>query len=218
MLNAACNDMKVPPSFGLYAILSDPVKGYEYTARLLVDYRLPFIQLRMKKEPEEVIRKTAEQLLMITAGSGSKLIVNDHPAIAAAAGAAGVHLGQEDMPYEKARPIVGPDAIIGISTHSIEQTRACCALKPDYIGIGPVYPTPTKRKPDPVIGISGMKAMLAAATLPAVVIGGIDLANLREVLGAGAKNFCMVRPLMQADDPEKPLKEALKMYREYYPQ
>jgi thiamine-phosphate pyrophosphorylase len=210
--------MKIPETFGLYAILTDPVKGYEYTAELFVDYRLPFIQLRMKKEPENVIRKTAEKLLSITAGSGSKLIINDHPDIAAAAGADGVHLGQDDTPYENARRIVGPDAIIGISTHSIEQTRSACMLRSDYIGIGPVYATPTKKKPDPVIGIDGMKKMLAAAILPAVVIGGIDLTNLREVLGAGAKNFCMVRQLMQAEGPEKPLIEALKIYREYYPQ
>ncbi|MBN2188091.1 MAG: thiamine phosphate synthase [Chitinispirillaceae bacterium] len=217
MLNAACNDMKVPPSFGLYAILSDPLKGYEYTAKLFVDHRIAFIQLRMKKEPEEVIRKTAEKLVTIIAGSGSKLIINDHPAIAAAAGAAGVHLGQEDMPYEKARAVAGPDAVIGLSTHSPEQTLRACALRPDYIGIGPVYATPTKEKPDPVIGISGMKAMLAAATLPAVVIGGIDLNNLREVLDAGAKNFCMVRQLMQAGNPRKTLNAALGIYREYYP-
>jgi thiamine-phosphate pyrophosphorylase len=211
-------NMKIPETFGLYGILTDPVRGYEYTAQLFADFRLPFIQLRMKKEPEDVIRKTAEKLLTIIAGNGSKLIINDHPDIAGATGAAGVHLGQDDMPYENARRIAGPGAIIGISTHSVEQTRGACSLKPDYIGIGPVYATPTKNRPDPVIGIHGMKAMLAAATLPAVVIGGIDLSNLREVLSAGAKNFCMVRQLMLARNPEKPLIEALKIYRQYYPQ
>lgn len=210
--------MKIPETFGLYAILTDPVRGYEYTAKLFADFRLPFIQLRMKKEPEDVIRKTAEKLLTIIAGSGSRLIINDHPDIAAAVCAAGVHVGQDDMPYENARRIVGPGAIIGISTHTPEQTLKACTLRPDYIGIGPVYATPTKNKPDPVIGIHGMKAMLAAATIPAVVIGGIDLTTLREVLDAGAKNFCMVRPLMKARHPEKPLIEALKIYREYYPQ
>ena len=131
MPSTVCNDMKVPPSFGLYAILSDPVRGYEYAAKLFVDHRISFIQLRMKKEPTDVIRKTAEKLLTIIAGSGSKLIINDHPDIAAAACADGVHLGQDDMPYENARTIAGPDSVIGISTHSPEQTLKACMLKPD---------------------------------------------------------------------------------------
>lgn len=210
--------MKIPETIGFYAILTDPVKGYEYTAKLLVDYRIAFIQLRMKNAPLDVIRKTAEKLRLITAGSDSRLIINDDPDIALDACADGVHLGQDDMPYEKARSIVGPEAVIGLSTHSPEQTRSACALKPDYIGIGPVYPTPTKAKPDLVIGIEGMKTMLSLATAPAVVIGGIDLTNLREVLGAGAKNFCMVRQLMMSANPEKVLHKALKIHREYYPQ
>jgi len=209
--------MKIPTAFGLYAILTDPVKGHEYTAQLFVDYRIAFIQLRMKKEPENVIRKTAEKLLAITEGSASKLIINDYPDIAAVVGAGGVHLGQDDMPYGKARSIVGPDSIIGISTHSPDQTLKVCTLKPDYIGIGPVYPSPTKANPDRVIGIDGMKEMLALATVPAIAIGGIDKSNLRDVLDAGARNFCMVRQLMQTGKPEKVLKEVLKIYREYYP-
>jgi len=209
--------MKIPMVFGLYAILTDPVKGYEYTARLFVDHTISFIQLRMKIEPIDIIRKTAEKLCSITAGSASRLIINDYPEIAAQAGACGVHIGQDDMPYEKARSIVGAGAVIGISTHSPGQTRRACMLKPDYIGIGPVYPTPTKTRPDPVTGIDGMKEMLSLATVPAVVIGGIDCLNLREVLAAGARNFCMVRQLMQADDPEKILKEVLSIYKEYYP-
>jgi thiamine-phosphate pyrophosphorylase len=209
--------MNIPESFGFYAILTDPLKGHEDTARLLADYRIAFIQLRMKKEPADVIRATAEKLRAVTAGSASRFIINDYPEIAAATGADGVHLGRDDMPYEKARAIVGPEAVIGLSTHTPEQTRSACALKPDYIGIGPVYPTPTKEKPDPAIGIDGMKEMLAAATVPAVAIGGIDLTNLREVLAAGARNFCMVRQLMRSDHPEKVLKEIFKIYSEYFP-
>lgn len=203
-------------SFGLYAILTDPLLGYEHMARLFVDHRVAFIQLRMKKEPLDVIKATAIKLRAVTEGSDSHLIINDHPGIAAEAGA-GVHIGQGDMPYREARSLVGPDAIVGISTHSPDQVVAACKCGPDYIGIGPVYPTPTKANPDPVIGIAGMKAMLAVATVPAVAIGGIDLSNLREVLDAGAKNFCMVRQLMLAPDPERVLREVEEIYREYYP-
>ena len=209
--------MKIPETFGLYAILTDPVKGYEYTAKLFVDHKIAFIQLRIKNQPIAVIRKTAEKLRLITAGSASRLIINDFPDVAAAAGADGVHIGQDDMPYEKTRSIIGPNAVIGISTHTPDQTLRACALKPDYIGIGPVYPTPTKNSPDAVIGINGMKEMLALATVPAVVIGGIDMTNLRDMLNAGARNFCMVRQLMRAEDPEKVLKEVSNIYKEYYP-
>jgi len=209
--------MIIPASFGLYAILTDPVKGYEYMTSLLVDYRIPFIQLRMKNEPRSMISLTAGKLLKIIEGSGSRLIINDSPEIASIVKAHGVHIGQNDAPYEKARSLLGPAAIIGISTHSPSQVKQACALSPDYIGIGPVFPTPTKANPDPVITINGMKQMLDKATVPAVAIGGIDLSNLRDVLFAGARNFCMVREIMRAENPEKTLKAALAVYREYYP-
>jgi thiamine-phosphate pyrophosphorylase len=209
--------MKIPPAFGLYAILTDPVKGYEYMTKLFVACKIAFIQLRMKNEPIDLIRKTAEKLRSITEGSTSKLIINDFPDVAAAVGADGVHIGQEDIPYVKARSLMEPGAIIGLSTHSPAQIRDACGLKPDYVGIGPVFSTPTKKKPDPVIGIDGMKAMLALAAVPAVVIGGIDLTNFRSVLDAGAENFCMVRALMRSKSPEETLKKVLSVYREYYP-
>ena len=209
--------MQIPDDFGFYAILTDPIKGFEYMAELLVDHHIAFIQLRMKQEPAALILRMAEKLRKIVSRGSSRLIINDHPAIAAAVGADGVHLGQDDLPYAEVRSIVGPDAIIGLSTHSPAQTKAACALKPGYIGVGPIYPTPTKVKADPVIGVEGMKEMLSLATVPAVAIGGIDLANLRDVLGGGARNFCMVRQLMRTREPEKVLKKIRAIYREYYP-
>jgi len=207
--------MKIPPSFGLYVILTDPVKGYEYMTKFFVDHRIACIQLRMKKESFRVIKTTAEKLRAITANTSSLLIINDYPEIAAEVGADGVHIGQTDRPYGEARMVMGPHAVIGLSTHSPEQTIAACIMRPDYIGIGPVYPTPTKEKADPVIGITGLQTMLSAATVPAVAIGGIDLSNLREVLEAGAQNFCMMRQLMQAEHPEKVLREVEKIRNEY---
>jgi thiamine-phosphate pyrophosphorylase len=208
--------MQLPKTFGLYAILTDPVKGYEYMIKLLVDLEVPFIQLRMKDTPLDEILATAEKLRPIASGTRSRFIINDHPAIAAKVNADGVHLGQEDLSFSEARTIVGPDAIIGLSTHSPAQTIAACGLRPDYIGIGPVFPTPTKTKADPAIGIEGMKTMIAAATVPHVAIGGIDLTNLRDVLAAGARNFCMVRQIMRASDPQKVVCEIFEIYREFY--
>jgi thiamine-phosphate pyrophosphorylase len=207
--------MKIPSEFGFYAILSDPVRGYEYCTKLFVDYEIAFVQLRMKDKPEDLVLKTARAMREITSGTKTRLIVNDNPYIAKAIGADGVHVGQNDMPYNEARSIVGKVVIIGMSTHSVKQTQEACGLKPDYIGVGPVFATPTKKKPDPVIGIDGMKEMLAQATVPAVAIGGITIQNLPLVLEAGAKNFCMVRPITTSRDPERVLKEILKVYRDY---
>jgi thiamine-phosphate pyrophosphorylase len=202
-------------NFGFYAILTDPVRGYEYCTRLCVDHEVAFVQLRMKDAPAKAIEDTARLMAAITAGTKTRLIVNDDPEIASSTGADGVHIGQRDMPYGQARAIVGNSALIGVSTHSVEQMKNACALKPDYVGVGPVYATPTKKNPDPVIGLDGMREMLAVATVPAVAIGGITLENLPMVLEAGARNFCMVRPITQASDPEKVLKEILKIYDAY---
>jgi thiamine-phosphate pyrophosphorylase len=209
--------MTIPSQFGFYSVLTDPIKGYEFLTKLLVDYKIAFVQLRIKDGDESEILKTAEKMRAITHNTSTKLIINDFPEIAIKVTADGTHIGQSDRPIEEVRTQVGDTAIIGLSTHSPFQTINANSRKPDYIGIGPVHATPTKKNPDPVIGISGMKEMLALATVPAVVIGGIDFTNIRNILDAGAKNFCMVRQLTHSESPEKVLKEMMKIYNEYYP-
>ncbi|MBD3315825.1 MAG: thiamine phosphate synthase [Chitinivibrionales bacterium] len=205
---------RLPDSFGFYAILTNPVRGYDYLTRLLVDYEVAFIQLRMKERLEREVAATAELMRRITEGTAGRFIVNDYPRIAAAVGADGVHVGQGDMPYAQARSAVGPDAIVGISTHSPEQTSEACGLNPDYIGIGPVWATTTKKVPDSPIGIEGMQKMLSSATVPSVVLGSITTETLPEVLKAGARNFSLVRPLNESDEPEKVLREILHVYHD----
>jgi thiamine-phosphate pyrophosphorylase len=202
---------KLPADFGFYSVLTDPVKGYDYMTSLLVDHGVAFIQLRMKNAPEKIVADTASRMRKITAGTGTRLIINDNPQIAVSVGADGLHIGQSDMPYRQARRIVGDDMIIGISTHNPQQTKETCRLQPNYIGVGPVWATPTKKIADPAIGIDGMKEMLSVSTLPAVCIGGIDLTNLPRVLEAGAVNFCMVRQLTLSENPEAVLKEIARI-------
>jgi thiamine-phosphate pyrophosphorylase len=206
---------KIPVHFGFYGILTGPLRGYEYLTEVLVAHEIAFAQLRIKDAPVESIVPIARNLRRLTEGTTTKLIINDDPVLAAEISADGVHIGQNDMPYRDARKIVGDNAVIGISTHSVNQVEQACALCPDYIGIGPVFPTPTKKVPDPVIGIETMRSMLSMATVPAVAIGGITLANLPDVLAAGVRNFCMVRPLNQSREPEKVLIEILKIYRDF---
>jgi thiamine-phosphate pyrophosphorylase len=202
----------LPPRFGFYSVLTDPLKGYDYMTSLLVDNGVRLVQLRMKDAPEDVVIDTALRMRKITDGSGTLLIINDSPRIAVEVGADGSHIGQNDMQYEQARSIAGDDMIIGISTHSTQQATDACLKRPDYIGAGPVFPTPTKKIPDPTIGIDGMKEILKVSAVPAVCIGGIDLKNLPQVLEAGAENFCMVRQFTQSGNPGQVLKEILRIY------
>jgi thiamine-phosphate pyrophosphorylase len=209
--------MSINRQFGFYAVLTEPLIGYEEMTRILVDQKIAFVQLRMKDAPVDIIRRTAEKMRAITSGSLTRFIVNDSPEIANEVSADGVHIGQDDYPVEDVRAMIKPGMIIGLSTHSPSQTTDACMRNPDYIGVGPVYATPTKKNPDPVIGIDGMKKQLDAATVPAVAIGGIEFSNLRDVLSAGAKNFCMVRQLTKSDTPSKVLDEMKKIYNEFYP-
>jgi len=201
----------VKNDFGFYSILTDPLRGYDYLANLLVEREVAFLQLRMKDCDKFKILKTAENIRKITQNSKTLFIMNDFIDIAQDCGADGVHLGQDDEKCELARSILGNNAIIGLSTHNIEQTKAAQSEKIDYIGIGPVYPTPTKNIPDPVLGLVKMKEMLDASALASVCIGGIDLERIKEVLQAGAKNFCVVRLLNKSEYPKKTLDEILKI-------
>ncbi len=201
----------IPFHFGLYAILTDPILGYETLAECIVEHTIPFLQLRMKDVSSEQILRTAKNITSITQGSKTLFIINDDPTLAIAANADGIHIGQDDTGYAEARALVGKDMIIGISTHNPQQTIDACSLKPDYIGIGPVYPTPTKKCADPAIGLAGLAAQLAVSTVPSVAIGGIDLINIRDVLSAGAINVCMVRQINRAKNPGDILKQSLEL-------
>lgn len=209
--------MKTAIDFGFYAILTSPRRGYTYCAQIAVDAGIRYLQLRIKDQPPSEVERIAVEIRKITEGSATKFIINDNPEIARACNADGLHIGQDDISFEDARSLLGDTAIIGISTHNPAQSTAACQLNPHYIGAGPVFPTPTKKNPDPVIGIDGLKKMLAVATVPVVAIGGIDCSNLSHVLEAGAKNFCMVREFTQAEDPQAALKQILQIYRGYYP-
>ncbi|MBN1698592.1 MAG: thiamine phosphate synthase [Spirochaetales bacterium] len=189
-------------TFGLYVIISDPEGSYTRYAEAAVKAGAGFVQLRMKKAPRKDIIRVAGEIRSITLGSSTRFIVNDDVLAAAAVDADGVHLGQDDMPLHIARAIWNePRKLYGLSTHNLAQARAAAALKPDYIGVGPVFPTPTKEHPDPVLGLSAMGDIVREIPLVAVAIGGITIENVRDVLEHGAVNFCAVRAIMRSNDP-----------------
>jgi len=147
------------------------------------------IQLREKHLP---VREFYEQA-KIAFQPGVQLIINDRVDLALAVGAHGVHLGQDDMPPGAARNLLGPDAVIGYSTHNVEQAIAAINLPIDYLAIGPIFATTTKSDTAPVLGLEGLRAVREAiGRFPLVAIGGITHANAREVIQAGADSVAVI--------------------------
>jgi len=200
--------------FGLYMVMTDPVAGYEACARAAVRCGLRYVQLRMKNAPRQEILSNAWKIREITRGTDTLFIVNDDVAMAKETDADGVHLGQSDLPIAEARNLwTAPGKIFGLSTHSEAQAEAAIALKPDYIGVGPVFPTPTKAIADPALGIERAGNIIKTSPLTCVALGGLDETNLDRVLKAGAINFCAVRAIMQSPDPEKAIRALQQIWR-----
>ena len=187
--------------FGFYLVMTNPAVGYARCAEAAVKTGVRIIQLRMKHAARDAVLKEAREVRRITRGTDTLFIVNDDPSIAAEVEADGVHVGQDDMPVAEVRRQFPSVRIVGLSTHSPAQARAVIAQRPDYIGVGPVYATPTKDIPDPTLGLATMAEMIASVPFPAVAIGGIDEARLPDVIAAGARNFAVVRAVCRSDDP-----------------
>lgn len=163
-------------------------------------------QLREKDlSPRELLPKATEAV-EICRELGALCIVNDWPQVALESGADGIHVGQEDMaPAEVAR-IVGPDMLIGLSTHAPAEIDAAASAPVDYIGVGPVHETPTKLG-RPAVGTPLVDYAAAHAQRPFFAIGGIDAGNLDAVLAAGARRVCVLRAIADAADPEAAARE-----------
>ncbi len=187
--------------FGFYLVITNPVVGYVKCAEAAVRAGVKVIQLRMKHASREEILREAREMRRVTAGTDTLFIVNDDPSIAAEVGADGVHVGQGDMAPDEVRARWPELRIVGLSTHNLGQVRASVTQPIDYIGVGPVYATPTKDIPDPTLGLETMAEMIAAAAHPAVAIGGIDAERLPDVIAAGARNYAVVRAVCQSEDP-----------------
>jgi thiamine-phosphate pyrophosphorylase len=155
------------------------------------------IQLREKQMPALEFYEQAKAALAIAARSGVKLITNDRVDVALALGAHGVHLGQDDIPPEAARKLLGREAIIGYSTHNVDQAQKASALPIDYLAIGPIFQTSTKTDTSPTLGLEGLRAVRRViGNLPLVAIGGISQANAAEVIEAGADSVAVISALL----------------------
>ena len=156
------------------------------------------VQLREKQLDRRAIERAGATFRRLCDTYSALFVVNDDPGIAAACRADGVHLGQGDVTVANARAALGPDALIGLSTHSQEQVDSAAGT--DYISVGPVWETPTKEG-RPAVGLELVSYAAEHAVLPFYAIGGIDTSNAHEVVAAGAQRICVVRAIRDAEDP-----------------
>ena len=159
-----------------------------------------FLQLREKELDEAHFKEEAIALKALCRQYGVPFVLDDNVALAIETDADGVHVGQEDLPVEAVRRLVGPDMIIGLSTHTPDQARAAVASGADYIGVGPIYPTQTKKDVCAAVTLDYLDWVVANITLPFVAIGGIKRHNIADVIAHGARCCAIVSEFVSAPD------------------
>jgi thiamine-phosphate pyrophosphorylase len=189
----------------LYLVTGD-AGGIEETARIVasaLEGGVDVIQMRKKYMPKGDQYLLGRRLRVLTREHDALLIVNDHADLALAIDADGVHLGQDDLPLSVARILAGFEGrLIGCSTHSLEQAQRAVREGADYLGVGPVFATPTKPG-SPAVGTQLVDQVASNVTVPFVAIGGIDAGNVGQVLQAGARAVAVVRAVYDAPDPAR---------------
>jgi thiamine-phosphate pyrophosphorylase len=163
-------------------------------------------QLREKRLPDDELTAVANATRALCERIGALLIVNDRPQVAVHAGADGVHVGQDDMPVEQVRELLGPEMLVGLSTHAPAEIDAVDPALVDYIGVGPVHETPTKQG-RPAVGLDLVRYAAANARVPFFAIGGLDASNVGDVTAAGAERIVVLRAIADAADPEAAARE-----------
>ena len=208
----------------LYAILSAEMTASMETAvaQSLADAGVELIQYRNKAASPGALFEISSKITKSLAGRNARFIVNDRPDIAWLVGAGGVHVGQEDIPVEDARAICGETSSrntgasafgagfwVGVSTHNLDQVREAAKTSADYIAVGPIFPTDTKKNPDPVVGTEFIRSARKLTRKPLVAIGGITLSRAPEVFLAGADCLAVASDLVGASDPAARAREYL---------
>jgi thiamine-phosphate pyrophosphorylase len=203
--------MKLPSHF--YAMV-DPAGGNEPAAlaRTLLDAGARVMQLRLKDASSRDLLAAAREIAAMCRERRAMLIVDDRADVAMLAGAAGVHLGQQDLPLEAARRLVGRDLIIGISTHSVEQALAAERGGADYIGFGPLYPGGLRNN-SAGKGLGRLREVRAAVRVPIVAIGAITEATVPEALAAGADACAIITEVVRAADVAAKVRAILALNR-----
>jgi len=187
----------------VYPITDTQISGLSHVEQvaLFADGGATVVQFREKRAPPLEFYEQAKAALAVARKRGVQLIINDRVDIAFAIGADGVHLGQDDLPPEAARRLLGDDIVIGFSTHNLQQAIEASTWPIDYLAIGPIFATSTKEDPDPVIGLEGLRGVREAiGKRPLVGIGGITPANARAVIDAGADSVALISSLLSSPE------------------
>lgn len=177
----------------------------------LAEAGVRLLQYRDKRAPARQYLAASRQLAELLGPRGVSLIVNDRPDVAFLAGAKGVHVGQEDLDVEQARRVAGPDKLVGVSTHNLEQFERAMASSADYIAVGPVYTTSTKANPDPVVGVDFLRRVRPLTDKPIVAIGGITPERAAAVIEAGADSVAVISGILSAPDPGQRARQYIKV-------
>lgn len=188
---------------GLYIILDPSVclaRTLVEALRTAAEAGAVLFQYRNKQASMKDAYIEAVALRKAAADAGVIFIVNDRCDLALAVDADGVHLGQGDLPLDLARELMGPNKLIGISTHNPSQVREASAGKPDYLGFGPIYKPGSKQDHDPVVGLEGLRAIRSITSLPVFAIGGIQVDQVGEVMRAGARGVAVISAILKAPD------------------
>jgi len=159
------------------------------------------VQLREKRCSTREFVELARQLMPVLDGRGVPLIINDRVDVALVVGARGVHIGQDDMPYEDARRMLGPKAVIGLSVETPEQAEEAERLDVDYLGVSPIFSTPTKTDTKGEWGLDGLRRLRGRSRHTLVAIGGLNAANAAQAIRAGADGIAVVSAICAAADP-----------------
>jgi len=200
-MNGISNKRILPA--GLYALTSElhsQGRSNIEVAREILACGVTILQYREKSKKIRQMYEECQVLRTMTQQYGALFIINDHLDLALAVGADGVHIGQDDLPLSKVREIVGPDLLIGVSTHSPEQANAAVSGGADYIGVGPLFATKTKIDVCQPVGLDYLEYIVKNLTIPFVAIGGIKENNLAEVIKAGARTVALVTEIV--GDPD----------------
>jgi thiamine-phosphate pyrophosphorylase len=209
--------MRIPFALDLYLVTDRDLSLGRPLQRIVekaVKGGVTMVQLREKRASTREFIREALEIQPLLRQYGIPLIINDRVDVALAIDADGVHLGQSDMHWEMARKLLGPDKIIGLSIEKPEQLREANEADIDYIGISPVFTTPTKMELEKGLGLVGTAEIVQKSKHPCVAIGGINISNVTDVLSTGANGVSVVSAVCSADDPEIAGAELSKMIKQ----
>jgi thiamine-phosphate pyrophosphorylase len=202
--------MSRPIDYSLYLVTDRSLamgRGLTEVVSAAVQGGVTVVQLREKGTGTREFLALAQAMKALLDPQGIPLIVNDRLDLALACDAAGVHLGQEDMPCHIARRLLGSERLLGVSVSTPEEAHRAEREGADYLGVSPIFVTPTKRDTPAATGLAGLRLIRAATHLPLVAIGGLSAANAAAVMAAGADGIAVVSALMAAPDPRMAARE-----------